>query len=90
MQNKGFVYILRSLKNNKFYIGSSSNLVTRFRQHQLGYVKATRYIRPLKLELFQEYSDINLARAIEQKLKKLKRKDYVENIIRDGSIAMGP
>lgn len=90
MKNKGFVYILRSLKNNRFYIGSSNNIETRFNQHQSGYVKATRYIRPLRLELFQEYGSINLARAIEQKLKNLKRKDYIENILKDGFIKMGP
>ena len=34
----------------------------------------------------QNYPTLIEARRIERKLKKLKRKDYIENIIRDGYI----
>ena len=86
---KGLVYILRCLKNNKFYIGSTKDIKTRLHQHETGSVKSTRYLRPIKLEFFQEYDNINLARKIEQKLKKFKRKDFIEKIIKDGLIKMG-
>ncbi len=79
--NKGFVYILR-LKNNKFY--------TRLHQHKLGNVKATQYLRPVKIEFFQEYDSIDLARKIGHRLKRFKRKDFIEKIIKDGLIRMGP
>ncbi|MDP2938965.1 MAG: GIY-YIG nuclease family protein [Candidatus Omnitrophota bacterium] len=87
---KGFVYILRGLKNNKLYIGSTTEINRRVNQHEIGSVKATRPLRPIKLEFFQEYDNINLARKIEHKLKKFKRKDFLEKIIKDGFIKMGP
>jgi len=38
------------------------------------------------LILTQQYATLLEAKKIEKKLKKLKRKDYIENIIRDGYI----
>jgi len=39
-----------------------------------------------EVALNQEYESLNLARKIETKIKKLKRKDYIEKIINDGYI----
>ena len=86
---KGFVYILRSLKNNKFYVGSTTDIFRRVHQHEAGRVRPTKPLRPLRLELFQEYSSIKLAREIERSLKKFKRKDYLEKIIKDRVIKLG-
>ena len=85
----GFVYLLRSLKNDKFYIGSTTDIKRRLHQHKIGNVKATVYLRPLKLELFQKFDTITSARTIEHRLKKLKRRDYIEKIIKDKYIKMG-
>ena len=74
---KGYVYILRSARNNKFYIGSTTDLIRRVGQHNRGKVRSTKPLGELKLEFSQEYSNINSARAIERRLKKLKRKDYL-------------
>ncbi len=38
------------------------------------------------LVLVQEYDSLGVARKIERKVKKLKRKDYIEKIISDGYI----
>ena len=86
---KGFVYILRCLKNNRFYIGSSTDINRRLHQHEKGNVKATRNLKPFKLELSQEYDKLDIARKIEQRLKKFKRKDFIEKIIKDGVIKLG-
>ena len=83
-----YIDILKTI-NNKFYIGSTTDIVKRLHQHESGYVNATRYLRPLKLEFFQEYDNFNLARKVEYKLKKLKRKDFIEKIIKDGLIKLG-
>ncbi len=83
------VYILRSLKNDTFYIGSTIDIKRRICQHETGKVKATRYILPVKLELSQKYDSISNARRIERRLKSLKRKDYIEIIIKDKIIKMG-
>ena len=86
---KGFVYILKSLKNNRFYIGSTTDIRQRELEHKVGKVKATRHILPIKMEFFKEYDNIRLARKIECKLKRLKRKDYIAKIIKDKVIKMG-
>ncbi len=85
---KGFVYILRSLRNDRFYIGSTMDIQRRIRQHQSGYVTATKYILPVRLEFHQEYNDIELARKIERRLKSLKRRDFIEKILKDRIIKM--
>jgi putative endonuclease len=86
---KGFVYILRSLKTNKLYVGSTTDISRRMHQHEIGCVRSTNSLRPLKLELFQEYDSIKLAREIERSLKRLKRKDYLEKIIQERLIKLG-
>ncbi len=85
-----FVYILKSDKNDRYYIGSTDNYKKRISQHNSGNVTFTRNIRPLKLVLVQEYSNIKQARKIEKRLKALKRRDYIDKIVKDGFIKMGP
>jgi putative endonuclease len=86
---KGSVYILKSLKNNSFYIGSSKDVNRRLRMHNDGLVKATRYLRPFVLMFFQEYDNITDARRIEYKLKKFKSKYILHRIISDRVIKLG-
>jgi len=83
-----FVYILRG-KNGRFYIGSTNNLERRFAEHQSGKSKYTSENLPIELVFKQEYQSILIARKIEYKLKRFKRKDIIEKIIREGTIKMG-
>jgi len=48
------VYILQSLKDHNFYIGSSSDLKQRLTDHFHGKVKSTSFRRPFKL-IFCEF-----------------------------------
>lgn len=48
-----YVYILRSLKDNKNYAGYTKNLELRFEQHQKGEVDSTKHRRPLELIYFE-------------------------------------
>ncbi len=64
-----YVYILLSLKDNKFYIGFTSNLKERTKQHKNGKVRSTKNRKPLKLIYFETYINENLARERERKLK---------------------
>ncbi len=41
-----FVYVLLSLKDRNLYIGFSKNIVQRFKEHQRGKVRVTKYRRP--------------------------------------------
>src|SRR3989344_6399286 len=83
-----FVYILKD-KNSKFYIGSTDNLNRRMRQHLIGHTQTTRIMKDFSLVFSQEYPSLKDARTIEFKLKKLKRKDYIEKIIQGGYIKIG-
>jgi putative endonuclease len=87
---KGFIYILKSLKNSRYYIGSTINVDVRFKQHNQGNVKATKNIRPLEIVFYQSYCNIETARKMEMKLKSFKRKDFIEKIIKDGYIKITP
>ena len=49
------LYILRSEKDNKLYIGSTGNLVRRLEEHSLGMVKSTKNRRPLMLVYKEEF-----------------------------------
>ncbi|KKQ01413.1 MAG: hypothetical protein US11_C0009G0025 [Candidatus Roizmanbacteria bacterium GW2011_GWA2_36_23] len=84
------VYILRSLITNKYYIGCTENIERRIREHNQGFVTATKPFIPYQVELTQNYQNLSDARKIELKLKNLKRKDYIEKIITEGKIKMDP
>ena len=81
-----FVYILQSLKSGRYYIGSTRDLKRRFMEHNAGYVDATRNFLPFQLVFYQVFDALEVARAIEAKLKRLKRKDYIAKIVKDGFI----
>jgi putative endonuclease len=67
---KGFVYVLKSLKDSKSYIGSSLDPERRFAEHNKGLVKSTKSRRPFELKYILEYEDIKIASKIEKKFKR--------------------
>ncbi|KKP67026.1 MAG: Excinuclease ABC subunit C [Candidatus Roizmanbacteria bacterium GW2011_GWA2_35_19] len=50
-----YVYILQSQKNNSLYIGYTSDLKKRFREHNLGESKATKPFIPYKLIFYEAF-----------------------------------
>jgi len=48
-----FVYVLRSIKDKKFYTGYAENLKLRFEQHKKGLVESTKDRRPLELIYYE-------------------------------------
>ena len=67
---KGFVYILKSLKDNKSYIGSSPNVYRRLNEHNKGYVKSTKSRLPFVLINILEFENLDVARKMENKFKR--------------------
>ena len=86
---KGFLYILEDEKG-KFYIGSTTDIKRRLKQHKSAHTKTTHRMKNPKLALIQEYGSLETARKIERKIKNLKRKDYIEKMINDGYIKIIP
>ena len=44
-----FVYVLRSLKDGRLYIGITQDIPLRLKRHQEGRVPSTKHRRPLEL-----------------------------------------
>ena len=84
----GYVYILKSLKNGKYYVGSTDNLERRIFEHNSGKSKYTRLSKPFELVFSQEFETLVLARKVEFKLKSFKSKKIIEQIIEDGVCRM--
>lgn len=82
---KGYVYILESERNRRFYVGSSINPEKRLTElHNRGKVMATRLMIPWRLVFKQEYENIRMARMVEYKLKRMKSKKILEEIVGSG------
>ncbi|MBI5555997.1 MAG: GIY-YIG nuclease family protein [Elusimicrobia bacterium] len=63
------IYILKSLKDGKRYIGSTSTLTIRIVEHNNGGVKATKNRRPLQLIHTEEFSTKSEAQRRERYFK---------------------
>ncbi len=85
----GFVYILED-ERGRYYIGSTTDIKRRLRQHGYGHTKTTSRMKNQRVVLAQKYPTLKEARDIERKIKGLKRKDYISRMISDGSIKMMP
>jgi len=50
-----YVYVLKSFKDKKLYIGKTKDLERRLLEHRKGRVKATRSRRPLELVYYEVF-----------------------------------
>jgi len=64
-----YTYVLRSIKDNNYYVGSTKDLKLRFDQHNNGLVESTRDRRPLDLIYYEACINNNDARHREKYLK---------------------
>lgn len=64
-----FVYILQSKKDKQLYIGYSSNLFRRYKEHNLGLVESTKPRKPFNLVYYESYASKQDAVKREQNLK---------------------
>jgi len=64
-----YVYVLKSLVNQGYYIGHTDNIKLRLNQHNHGYVRSTCKYRPWTLLGFEIYEKRNEARWREHELK---------------------
>jgi putative endonuclease len=80
-----FVYILQSLKDGKFYTGSTIDLIRRLKQHRAGKVQATKSRLPIRLFYFEELESDFRARQREIFLKTpeggVKKKDMIHSFL---------
>ena len=77
-----YVYLLKSLKDNKYYIGQTNNVTRRPLVHNRGQVTSTKYRRPFKLVGYQPYNTRNEERWAEYNLKNHsdKKKKFIKQL----------
>jgi putative endonuclease len=76
-----FVYILQSLKDHKYYIGSSSDVTARVRFHNAGLQRSTRNRIPFRVVLFEEYETKEEALKREKQIKSWKGGEAFKKLI---------
>ncbi|MCK4558966.1 MAG: GIY-YIG nuclease family protein [Calditrichia bacterium] len=81
--DKYFFYILYSSKIDQYYIGSSHDPATRLTYHNKSIKGWTRRGRPWILAFKKPFDTKKEAQFWERKIKKQKRKDIIEIIIRN-------
>ena len=69
-----YIYILKSIKDGKYYTGFSSDLKSRIKDHRLGHVQSTKNRRPLELIYYEAYKEKSQALRREKFLKTTKGK----------------
>ena len=77
-----YVYILRSEKNGKYYIGSTNDLNDRFKRHNEGRSKYIKPGIPWQLMYFEEYPDSSKTIKREKEIKNRKSKEFIESLIK--------
>ncbi|MBI3005536.1 MAG: GIY-YIG nuclease family protein [Ignavibacteriales bacterium] len=76
-----WVYVLRSIKDLKLYIGFTDDLPKRMKKHQAGGVSSTKHRRPL-VSVYQEKCSTRVeARKREKFLKSGPGHDYLRKVL---------
>jgi putative endonuclease len=65
-----YVYVLKSLKDDNIYLGSTDDLRRRLSDHNTGKVPSTKARRPFELRYYEAYHKESEARHREASLKK--------------------
>ena len=76
-----YVYILRSLKNGKFYTGCTKDLEKRIERHNAGETKGNRPNKPFEIVYSEEFHDLKTARTREKHIKSQKSRKYIESLL---------
>ncbi len=78
-----FVYLLYSVKSDKYYIGETSCLEERLLQHNAGFFKHayTKISSDWELKAAFEVNNRSSARIVERYLKSKKSRIYLERLI---------
>ncbi len=78
-----YVYVLRSLRDGRLYIGSTADLRKRLRLHNSGCVASTRPRRPFELAFYEAYPNQLDAKRREEYFKTTKGKFALKVMLRE-------
>jgi len=77
-----YIYVLKSKKDLKRYIGLTNNLGNRISLHNNGNVESTKNRRPLELLYYEEIEDRAEAAKREKFLKSGKGREFLNSILK--------
>jgi len=80
-----YIYILKSLKNGRYYVRSTIDLDRRLEEHNQKKSKYTREAGPFVLVYKQVFDTPKEARQREYQVKKMKSRVYIEKLIKTGA-----
>ena len=78
---KYYVYVIKSLVNERHYVGFTKDISNRLRRHNKRKVKATKAYVPYEIVYVEECDDRTKARKRELFLKTGQGRDYIKNVI---------
>ena len=81
-----FVYILKSLKDGIYYVGSTNNLKSRVERHNQGRVNYTKPKGPWKLVHSEKNPDRSSAAKRESAIKAHKCRAFIETLIKKSQV----
>jgi len=77
-----FVYILRSLKDGTYYVGSAQDVDSRIKHHNQVGTQYTKQKRPWELVYTEEHPDRSSAMQREYAIKKHGGRQFIESLIK--------
>ncbi len=83
------LYILKSVKTGRYYIGQTDDLARRLTEHNGGKSLATRGRGPWTVAYTETFATASEAKRREYEIKSKKRRSYIEWLI-DGQSPGGP
>ena len=78
-----YVYVLKSQVDGKLYIGYTTNLRNRLREHEGGEVLSTRARRPFELIFYKSYKSMEDAKRRERYFKTFQGKSSLRMMLQD-------
>ena len=80
-----YVYVIESINFKRRYIGFTSNIENRLKQHNSGKTRSTKAYKPWKLLFFEEFKDKIDAINREKYLKSGVGREYIREWLRSST-----
>ena len=82
------VYVLRSERDGRYYVGSTDDPQRRLREHNRGKTRSLKHRRPLQLVYIEQLPTAEVARRREKQIKSFKGGEAFQDLLRRGARAV--